>query len=61
MNPKDLIRLDIAIEIQQNTINLYNRYKKIKENVTFLEIIKNYARLLDFEEGTNIYHKIINF
>ena len=61
MTPKDLIRLDIAIEVQQNILNLYNRYIHINKSVTFLEIIKNYARLLDFEEGTNRYHEIINY
>lgn len=61
MGPKDLIRLDIAIEVQQNILNLYDRYVEIKKNVTFLDIIKNYARLLDFEEGTNKYHEIIDY
>ena len=61
MGSKDLIRLDIAIEVQQNILNLYDRYVEIKKNVTFLDIIKNYARLLDFEEGTNKYHEIIDY
>ena len=61
MGPKDLIRLDIAIEVQQNILNLYDRYVEIKKNVTFLDIIKNYARLLDCEEGTNKYHEIIDY
>lgn len=61
MSPKDIIRLDIAIEVQQNILNLYDRYIKLGKNVTFLDIFKNYARLMDFEEGTNKYKEIINY
>lgn len=53
MSPKDIIRLDIAIEVQQNILNLYDRYEKHGKKVTFLDIFKNYIRLLDFEKGNN--------
>ena len=60
MSPKDIIRLDIAIEVQQNILNLYDRYEKLGKNVTFIDIFKNYIRLLDFEEGTNQLKNIFN-
>lgn len=61
MSPKDIIRLDIAIEVQQNILNLYSQYIELGKKVTFGDIFKNYIRLLDFEEGTNRYKDMIKF
>ena len=61
MSPRDIIRLDIAIEVQQNILNLYDKNLKTGRKVTFGDIFKNYVRLQDFEDGTNNYKNLINY
>lgn len=60
MSPSELIRLDVAIEIQQNTLGLYERHVKLGKRVTFKDIIKKYVRLDDFEHDSNKYKDLIN-
>lgn len=50
MSPKDIIRLDLAIEVV-----------KLEKNKTFKEIFKNYIMLMDFEEGTNKFKQITHY
>ncbi|CAF0985930.1 unnamed protein product [Brachionus calyciflorus] len=61
MSPRDVFRLDLAIETQKNTLNLHDDYLKLGKNITFKNIIKNYIMLLDIEDETNNYKDLINF
>ena len=58
MNPREVLRLDIAIEIQHNILKLYDEHIKLGKDVTFKEIVKNYVRLGDFESDKNDYKNL---
>lgn len=60
MQPRDVIRLDIAIETQENIIGLYREYGELNTNVTFEEIFINYLNLEDFEFGGDRLKKFLN-
>lgn len=60
MSPTDIIRLDIAIEVLNNILKLYDKYVKLGKNVTFQDIFRNYVWLQDFEQNTNYYKNVIN-
>lgn len=53
MNPKEVLRLDIAIEVQSNILNMYKRHLKFKKKITFKDIIMTYIALEDFEFGSD--------
>lgn len=57
MSPQDIIRLDLAFQVQRNIINLYNRHSKLRKNTTFDDLYKTYIRLQDFEEDTFKYQE----
>lgn len=61
MSPRDVFRLDLAIETQNNIIHLYDDFIKLKKSVKFKNILKNYFLLLDIENDTNEYIKHIVF
>lgn len=52
MNPREILRLDIAIEVQNNILNLYKKHIDLGLKVTFRDILRNYNSLADFEIGT---------
>lgn len=51
MKPHEVFRLDVAIETQENVVNLYKEFLKSNKAVTFKDIMLNYLRLEDFESG----------
>ncbi|CAF0936480.1 unnamed protein product [Brachionus calyciflorus] len=61
MTPRDVFRLDLAIEIQKNVIRLYDQYLKLGKKVTFKNIIKNYYLLEDIEYDENKYKDLIKY
>ncbi|CAF0973845.1 unnamed protein product [Brachionus calyciflorus] len=61
MSPRDVFRLDLAIEVQKNVLKLYDNYLKIGKNVTFKNIFKNYVLLEDIENDSNKYKELVNF
>lgn len=56
MEPKEVIRLDIAIELENNAMQLYNSYYGVwKRTVSFKDVFKFYVLLQDFESNSNSF------
>jgi len=60
MPPRDVLRLDIAIQTQQNIIDMYKKHTKLNKRVAFKDIIKNYILLEDFEFGGRRLQEFLN-
>ncbi|RNA16475.1 glyco -N-acetylgalactosamine 3-beta-galactosyltransferase 1-like isoform X3 [Brachionus plicatilis] len=60
MSPRDVFRLDLAIEIHKNVLKLYDKFQMLQKPVTFKNIIKNYILLEDIEYDRNKYKELIN-
>lgn len=52
MLPRDVLRLDMAFELQQNAIVLYKKFINLDKNVTFTDVVNIYHSLLDSEKRT---------
>ncbi|RNA10231.1 glyco -N-acetylgalactosamine 3-beta-galactosyltransferase 1-like isoform X3, partial [Brachionus plicatilis] len=61
MSPRDVFRLDLAIEVHKNVLKLYDEYQRLKIPITFKNIIKNYILLGDIEKNSNKFKDLINF
>lgn len=54
MKPRDVLRLDIAIETQINVVEMYKKHVDMNRNVTFRDVFRNYISLKIFENQKNI-------
>lgn len=52
MLPRDVLRLDMAFELQQNAIVLYKKFANLDKNVTFTDVVNIYNSLVDSEKRT---------
>lgn len=59
MTPRDVLRLDLAIETQRNAIGLYDEYFKLGKAIRFKDVIKNYLLLEDFENDSKKFNSVL--
>lgn len=52
MRPREVLRLEMAFQLQQNVVDLYKRYVNVEKNVTFVDVFRSYEALGDLEKRT---------